>query len=301
MTRHPWLARWAPALEAMIQAADLPEGLGDGESVWVVPAWMWVTAPAAMGRKGYDRVSGGRLGVPVRVQWDAGGTVSPRSGDRRGRAVGPGIDQPVQAAGAETTAGAVRVAGEEARWSLFSEVEVWAAGQVERAAAARRREIAEAHGHADVDTGPPPLDEVALEGITSDLMVAPGGAWERMCRLMVRPGCFERTDPLRWLRMTLAREADQAVGRALGDVWTGPRLRRLAAAHPHLSVEGVAERFNAGHVRQVTAGQVRRALEAGRARRVALNHDLAEGIDALAVSPSAEDVALGLGGGRAWE
>lgn len=297
--RHPWLARWAPVLEAMIQAADVPEGLDDRERVWAVPAFMWVAAPEVMGRKGRDRASGGRLDVPVRIQWDGGGTVCTTVGGRRGLAVGPGVDRPVRAVGVEAAAGAVRAAGREARWRLFGEVELWAGEQVARAAAVRRREIAEARGLADVDVGLPALDEVALEGIASDLMVAEGGAFERMCRLMVRPSCFERTDPLRWLRMTLAREADQAVGRALGDVWTGPRLRRLAARHPHLSEKGVAARFNATHARQVSAAQVRRALDAGRARRVPLGHDLADVIDELVSVPSAEDVALGLGG-RSW-
>ncbi|MDO4243516.1 MAG: hypothetical protein Q4C85_07135 [Actinomyces sp.] len=282
----------------MIQAADLPEGLGDRERVWTVPAFMWVAAPEVMGRKGRDRASGGRLDVPVRIQWDGGGTVWVTAGARRGQAVGPGVVRPVVAPGVEATAGDVRAAGWEARWRLFGEVEPWAGEQVARAAAVRRREIADARGLADVDVGPA-LDEVALEGIASDLMVAEGGAFERMCRLMARPSCFERTDPLRWLRMTLAREADQAVGRALGDVWTGPRLRRLAALHPHLSEEGVAARFNATHARQVSAAQVRRALDAGRGRQVPLRHDLADVIDELVSVPSAEDVALEAGG-RSW-
>ena len=288
--RHPWLARYVPDLADMVHAADAPDESAD-VVLWTVPPFVWRRASDEFGRKGHDRSTGGRLDMPVRVQWD-GPSVSKQPAERTGRAVGPGIDERVRARPVGRSAGEIRADGWRGRWSLFVELEVWAGEQVARAAAARHKDMAASRG-SGADAMWPALDSLALESISSALMVADGGAFERMCALLVRPTCFERTDPLRWIRMTLAREADQEICRALGDVWTGPRLRRLAAADPHLTEESIAARFNAGHVRQVTVRQVRRALRAGRARRVPLGHDLSDVIDQLASSPSAEDVLLG--------
>ena len=164
--RHPWLARYVPDLADMVHAADAPDESAD-VVLWTVPPFVWRRASDEFGRKGHDRSTGGRLDMPVRVQWD-GPSVSKQPAERTGRAVGPGIDERVRARPVGRSAGEIRADGWRGRWSLFVELEMWAGEQVARAAAARHKEMAASRG-SGADAMWPALDSLALESISSEI------------------------------------------------------------------------------------------------------------------------------------
>lgn len=281
--RHPWLARFVPALEALVAVSELGPGAPGGSVVWRVPAFTWVTGTREHGCKGRGRL------MPVRVHWRV---LSDGPVVREGRAVGPGVVLDVTAKPEPVEAGRLREEAEEARWRLFSELGPWASKAVVAAHAVRSAEVAASRGVREA----PLLDALALEAVADELMVGDHGFFIRMLSLVVRPECFDRVDPERWVRTMLRRDADQAVGRAVGDVLPGPQVRRLAARHPGESLEEIVALYNRGvasRSNRIAPARAARALLVGRAVPVCVSEECLVAVTPPA--PSAEDVCLGVG------
>lgn len=280
LPKDPWLGRFIPDLDSLIAASKLESDAPAAASVWRVPAFTWAPGTAEHGRKGVGRR------MPFRVHWDV---LADGPQTRTGQAVGPGAVLDVRAKPEAVTVAQLRKEARDARWRLFGELSRWAPEAVAGAHAVRRAEIAKNMQRVDR----PLLDGPALEAVADELMVGPRGFFERMLALIVRQGCFDHVDPEMWVRTMLRREADQAVGRAIGDVHPGPRLRRLFAMHRDepLDLLQLIELYNKGISRSNRIGpsRARRALLAG---MVAPTMPL-EGQPGYGVrTPSAEDTYL---------
>lgn len=281
--RHPWLARFVPALDALVAVSELDPCASDEAVVWRAPAFTWAPGTGEQGRKGAGRL------MPLRVHWNV---LSGGPGVRTGSAVGPGVLLDVEAEPDPVTVSRLRSAAGDARWALFRELDFWAAKAVASAHAVRSAEVASNRGVEDV----PLLDPPALEAVADELMVGEHGFFKRMLDLIVRPACFDRVDPLRWIRTMLRRDADQAVGRAIGDVLPGPRIRRLAAEHrggEPLNLDRIIALYNRGVSRsnRVGAARAARALLVGGLAPARLSEERLMAL--LPFSPGAEDVYLG--------
>ena len=281
--RHHWLATYVPDIEALIAGAELDPEAPDELLVGLVPAFAWAPATSRHGAKGR-----GSVAMPYRVDWDV---LSSGLMERSGTARGPGRSLAITVEPEGVTAGQVRQRAEDARWHLFEEMSRWAPRAVASAHGARSAEVAASTGRADV----PLLDGPDLEALTNELMLGEQGFFARMLGLVVRRRCFDRVDPQRWIRTMLRREADQAVGRAVGDVLPGPRVRRIAAAHGDQPLETVVALYNQGISRtnRIAADRAARALLVGRLTPASVGEGQLEA--ALPAAPSAEDMFLGVG------
>ena len=280
LPRHPWLGRNVPLLDSLVAASEISPDAPEDSEVWRLPAFTWAPSTPRHGRKGRGRL------MPYRVHWDVlvdGPSV------RTGQAVGPGTHLEVEAAPERVTVATLRAQGRDARWRLFNEISSWVPRAVAGAHAVRSAEVAQNMRRQER----PLLDPVSLETIADGLMLAPRGFFERMLRLVVRPTCFDRADPELWVRTMLRREADQAVGRAVGDVLPGPQIRRLYAMHRDepLTLEQLIALFNEGvsQSNRIGARRATRALLVNSAGAVEtpeaqLGHAFS--------APSAEDVYL---------
>ncbi|ARD42456.1 hypothetical protein [Actinomyces gaoshouyii] len=281
LPRHPWLGRFIPALDSLVAASELAPDTPDDARVWRVAAFTWAPGTTSHGRKGSRRL------MPYRVHWDV---LADSPEERTGQVVGPGVTLDVRAEPEPVTVAQLRSEARDARWCLFTELSRWAPGAVAAAHSVRSAEIARNMQRDDT----PLLDGPALEAVEGELMLAPRGFFERMLTLVVRPSCFDRADPELWIRTMLRREADQAVGRAIGDVLPGPQIRRLLAMHRDepLDLQRLIDLYNRGASRTNRIGPSRaaRALLAGTASptqqpEYRLKH--------LACAQSAEDTYLG--------
>lgn len=282
--RHPWLGRFVPAFDSLVAASELEQDAPDDSLVWRVPAFTWAPGTAKHGPKGSGRL------MPFRVHWKVLGD---NSSTRTGQAVGPGVDFDVRAEPELATVAQVRSAGRQARWALFDEFSRWVPKAVASAHAVRSAEVAKTLGRADL----PLLDDPALEAVGDELLVGQHGFFERMLALVVRPGCFDRVDPELWVHTMLRREADQAVGRAIGDVLPGPRIRGLFAEHRNepLDLQRLIDLYNRGISRTNRIGPARaaKALLVGSAGPASLPDEQLD--TALSHASSAEDVCLEAG------
>lgn len=243
---RPVAARLVEDLAAMVLAADTA---GVARAAWVVDPFVVLPAPASRGvREGED--------MPYRV--DLSSVVVGGPGTVTARARGPRVDRLVELTARCVDPRRAADAGEAARWDLFELVEPMAVAAVARAHDRRVAEVASATGREPV----PLADDIALEAVVNRMMTAPGGSFERITRLVLSPSRFHRVGPARWLRATVAREAWQEVGRAIGDVRPGPRLRLLAQTMSGASHAEVAAAYSAtvAPVNAVSADLVDRAL-----------------------------------------
>ena len=62
--RHPWLARFVPALDALVAVSELDPCASDETVVWRAPAFTWAPGTGEQGRKGAGRL------MPLRVHWN---------------------------------------------------------------------------------------------------------------------------------------------------------------------------------------------------------------------------------------
>ena len=254
--RHPWLGKFIPALDSLVAASGLAPDTPDDTCVWRVAAFTWAPGTTRHGRKGSRRL------MPYRIHWDV---LAAGPEERTGQAVGPGVALDVRAEPEPVTVAQLRCEAWDARWCLFTELSRWAPRMVAAAHSVRSAEIARSMQRKDV----PLLDGPALEAVVDELMLSSRGFFERMLTLVVRPACFDRADPELWIRTMLRREADQAVGRAIGDVLPGPQIRRLYAMHrdESLDLQRLIDLYNRGASRTNRIGPSRaaRALLVGTA------------------------------------
>lgn len=232
---------------ALITAADVAQAAVS--EAWVVDPFVVLPAPASRG------VAAGDL-MPYRV--DLPTTVVPGPDPAPVRVKGHLVDQGVVLTPHLVGAFEAAEGGARAWWELFAYCEPMARKAVQRAHGRRVAELSDA-------TGRPPtplLDEIALESVVDQMMTGRGGSFERMTRLVLSPTRFQRVSPARWLATTIYREAWQQVGKAVGDVRPGPRIRLMASKMHGSTHAQVASAFNATVTasNRITPDLVERAL-----------------------------------------
>lgn len=224
----PISARVAQLFGHLVIAADVA-ALGR-EQAWVVSPFISHPAP------GSAKVDAGEL-MPYRV--DAPSVVM-GPGPVRVRIKGPGLSAVVAADTFHVWAEQAQASGERAYWELFELVEPMAHAAVERAHSARVSELAESSGRPVM----PLMDSIGLQTVVDSMMTAPGGSFERITRLALSHTRFHKVGVVPWLRQTIGREAWQEVGRAIGDVRPGPRIRRMAHATAPNGLSELTRAFN---------------------------------------------------------
>lgn len=245
-------------------------------SVTVLPSWAWAEPIISVGRKSKAR-DGGVLRLPVRLSWDTGPVVlvSPGRDETAtwsacglGRTGGAsisigtndvagampaaelvGLDGPVPSrVRAEVITGArarsqlrhLSEDGSTAYWELLTDIERFVRQEVGIAAG---KVAADITGRTDSGFS---LDPVTLDAITDRMMFGTGeshklsdkGRVIAMVERALRPTEFARVEPIRWLRMTIARDAEDEVRRMVGDPHIGRKVRNLARS---LGPEAVAD------------------------------------------------------------
>lgn len=66
----------------------------------------------------------------------------------------------------------------------------------------------------------------------------------RLIDLCIRPDCFRRVDPIKYMEQHLARDAESAIRARLGDPHIGPKVRRVSLLHPDASLEELIAIYN---------------------------------------------------------
>lgn len=329
--RHGWIDALTRRLERVATGRAAQELLDLGAlprrcAVAALPVWAWAPPVLDVGAKSRAR-DGGTLSMPVRLEF-AGGPVrllapgsparvsftavglghrtsgqatlhpvcpgGPRVGED-GRRLCGGIDSlhlperlwyPVLA-GAQVRAELSRLAeeGHLARWEVVTSLERHVASAV---GAAARRVSAEIGGPVRE------LDETALAGLADELVLGTGqgpGPVLRMVDRALEPGRFARVDPQRWVRVTLARDAEQALRRRLADPWVGAKIRAVARELGTEDVEAVVREYNRRHPRdRVAGGRVTSALEAS--TDPITRHGPLPTTDGVPITPSPEEKVI---------
>ena len=306
--RHGWLDELCGHLQAAIWAADAAGLLAD-RSGWPVrgavvtlPCWRWAVPAADVGRKA-RAADGGTLLLPARVAWQPGAValvprgrpvaVSWRAAglglDERGGALlactphpgvrqdpGTGLPDRVTAAAASRTRMAhdlarVVAAGRAARWDLLQLLEPYVRAAVIRGHARVAAEVA----GGTTSSRPVVLDDTDLEVVIDALLLGEGerpGPVARMLDRCLRPDTFARVDPLRYIAVTLRRDAEQEIRRRIGDPRIGRKIRALHRLHPGISLPDLVERYRALHPRDDLSFQrAAKALETTLRVRIAVD------------------------------
>ena len=282
--RHGWLEELCGHLQAAIWAAGAADLLAD-RSTWPVrgavvtlPCWRWTVPVADVGRKA-RAADGGTLLLPARVDWapgavvlvpqgrpvpaswrtaglgldEAGGALlacARRAGSRLDRRTG--LPDRVAAVAVTRTSmahGLARIAagGRTARWDLLAMLEPYVRAAVIRGHA---RVAAEVAGEDTRSSRPVVLDDTDLEVVVDALLLgerAGPGPVARMLDRCQRPDTFTRVDPLRYIAVTLRRDAEQEIRRRIGDPRIGRKIRALHRRHPGIGLPELVERYRALH------------------------------------------------------
>ncbi|NDL60237.1 hypothetical protein [Phytoactinopolyspora mesophila] len=241
-----------------------------------LPVWWWAVPGIDVGRKG--RASdGGRLLLPVRLDWDGAELVILRAGERIIRsfsAVGLGhrrygearirVTEAGELAGTCTDADEVprevlssstrdvsadleRLVedGDTARWEILLSLDRHVERSVARAHAAVAAEVAGPGAEVRMVCAPGELEVIATEmAFGSDLSPSP---LERIVDRIARPGTLVRVDPLRYIAASLRRDAEQLIRRRIGDPHVGPRIRAVAREHGLTDLEQICAVYNSTH------------------------------------------------------
>lgn len=263
--RHGWMDSWCGYLSRVLAgdaasallAAELPLRAG----VVVLPSWVWESPQIDVGRKDHAQ-GGGRLRLPIRVQWDSGPVQVVPLGDTVKtfwQAEGLGIAQAGQTSISCTPGSkespqhvlgvppdsvivedvprsdlvaklaAMVQDGAVARWEAVGLLETYVSSAVSKAHAYISKDV----GGADA---PPLLDQIALDEVCDQMVV---GSIERgedrspLLRIVdnsLRPEAYLRVDPARAAQLALRRDAQQLVRRKVGDPKAGSKIRALARA-----------------------------------------------------------------------
>lgn len=259
---HRWLDRFAGYVHQMVVGADAARVLAelegrDGGSVVVLPTWVWIRPRVNVGES-----KNGNL-LPARVSWDCGhvvvgaevtvatytvcglgfehtGTVKVRSSDS---SFSPETDLAVEHDGVQTIVGQrisgarlrhaleeLASAGKTARWLALECVRPHAVKALDYTRFALARDV-----NPDAVNPPPVFDEIKRDQLATAMLFGRDGdttgktspAWRMLDRCML-PGTFTRTDPMRYVRITIQRDATDAARSHLGDPRIGSRIREVA-------------------------------------------------------------------------
>jgi len=298
--RHGWLDALCGHLQAAIWAAAAGDLLADRArwpvraTVLALPCWRWAEPAADVGRKA-RAADGGTLLLPVRVDWQPGPLLLvPRGQPVRAswRAVGLGLDGdgaavlactahpgsrldpgtglPEQRTGRAVSRMAiaeelarVAAAGRAARWELMAMLEPYVRAAVIRA---HSRVAIEVAGPGTGSSRPSVMDDTDLDAVVDMLLLGEGsggpGPVARLLDRCLRPDTFRRVDPLRYIAVTLRRDAEQEIRRRIGDPRIGPKVRALHRQYPGLTLPDLVAVYREQHPRdRLSLGRAAAALE----------------------------------------
>jgi len=264
-------------------AAELKPQLRSSRScmgIAVLPTWAWVVPRTPMGKKGFDRASGEPLSFPVRIDWPQSVIIVKRSetvkvdwtADGLGTRLSGSIhvsasvdtydnwesgryrhpDQPTDLDVPLLSYGMVmsRLSrlieqGTQAQWEVINHLRTY----VEALAAKARRSVtSELCGETENPFVPQVLDDIGLESVVDSLVYGrPGGPQSRVSSLVERcmqQGTFKKVDPLKYVSITLRRDAEEEVRRAIGDPHIGPKVRSLFSTGRHSTYEEFVADYN---------------------------------------------------------
>ena len=307
--RHGWLDELCGHLQAAIWAAGAADLLADRATwptrgaVLTLPCWRWAVPAADVGRKS-RAADGGTLLLPARVAWDPGagvlvpqGRSVPASWRTAGLGLGDGggallactrhpevrldprtwLPDRVTATAATRTGMAhdlarITAAGRAARWDLLQMLEPYVRSAVVRGHARVAAEVAGESNH----SGPRVvLDDTDQEVVIDTLLLGEGAGPGHVARMLdrcLRPGTFTRVDPLRYIAVTLRRDAEQEIRRRIGDPRIGRKVRALHRLHPGICLPDLVERYRALHPQdRLTPRQAAAALETSLRVRVGVD------------------------------
>ena len=298
--RHGWLDALCEHLQAAIWAAAAADLLTDRAhwptraAVLALPCWRWAEPAADVGRKA-RAADGGTLLLPVRIHWQPGPLLLvPRGQPVRAawRAAGLGLDGdgaavlactphpgarldpgtglPEQVTGRAVSRAAIAeelagfaAAGRPARWDLLAMLEPYVRSAVTRA---HSRVAIEVAGPGSGSSRPSVLDDTDLDAVVDMLLLGGDtggpGPVARLLDRCLRPDTFRRVDPLRYIAVTLRRDAEQEIRRRIGDPRIGPKIRALHRQHPALPLPDLVARYREQHPRdRLSMGRAVAALE----------------------------------------
>ncbi|XKH58611.1 hypothetical protein LG293_16295 (plasmid) [Citricoccus nitrophenolicus] len=137
------------------------------------------------------------------------------------------------------------IAGSDAMWQLVLGLEQFVGSTVRKAHAAVSHDISRLTGKVQ-----PVLHETGVEQVVNKMMFgAPeDGQTEsapvmRMVELCLRPNCFAKVDPLRYLHINLRRDAEEEIRKSIGDPRIGSKIRRLAVTMKGASLGQLVEEY----------------------------------------------------------
>ena len=281
--RHPDLEVLCDRLERIIHGRAAEELIAAGipaeTGIVALPVWLWAEALIGMGRKDFDARNGGKLLMPVRIEWESSPVLAPgtdtvelnwrargaghrtagqarivhvQSGDILGKPEGvPSLSEPVfTASGPAGKAAAIlqQLAddGKAAVWEIVRGIESHVERLIHTAHAAVSHEIGLTAG-----ISRPVLDETGLQQVLDRMMlgwidekgVEQRGSVFRLIDLCTAPGRFVKVDPLMYMTTHLRRDAEAEIRRSLDDPHIGPKIREVARRLPDADIHRIIEEY----------------------------------------------------------
>lgn len=266
-------------------------------AVVCLPAWAWMQPSIRMGRKAVPDSGRGKLVMPVPVTWSSDLLLVPatRSAtDVQWKAMGMGrsslgittisVDTASATTGELLDAGsglpadtvhrrpvtgselrrqlrAIAEDGEKAHWELLEMLAPKVQRSARKAVKVFQYEVARLPRNLLADGAVDPttvsLVETRMLYGENDSDPTRAAVW-RLIERSLKPHQFRNTDPLRYVRLSLDRDAAEELRRTIGDPRIGPRVRRVYGDVRPGSVAELVDAYNERH-RSDRLG-VRRAL-----------------------------------------
>lgn len=301
--RHGWndtvCGRWHRIIRGRAAARLLDNGqLPRWGAAVDLPSWLWRRPAINVGRKARPGAGGGKLRLPIRMQWE-GGPIAVAATNTWQQLVWTAVGMGHTLAGTVTldvaasldtvalvddeqivaTATRPSVAhktmtaklrswvrdGELARWEALMGLEPMAWMALKNAATAATAEITNhqrdlgktAHtGQLLSDTS---LEAVANRLLLGDPDTDKPSAMVRLLDRCLNPHTFVKADPLRYVSLSIRRDADAAVRKALDDPRAGRKIRTVIReqnpATPDDLLRAYKEQFPSDHVGQLSAAK----------------------------------------------
>lgn len=284
--RHPSLDGLCGLLDRMIvgrAARTVRDNLPAGRLAWVVVArtFDWLPAAIDVGRK--DRAGdGGRYLMPHRLDWPGGPVAVGHGNPDRWpyHRIGLGRDEPgaadtndprffrptlacVNRAAAIAELDRLADDAHQASWAARMSIEQAVTDAVHAAHTRVRAEISASDTYAW-----PLLDETKLAELADRMLLGTDGDPDsrvgRMLERCLAPRAFLRVDPLRYVTVTLRRDAEEEVRTAIGDPRVGRKVRQVARELGTSDVEEIVRAYRqVWPADKLAADRARRALDVG--------------------------------------
>jgi hypothetical protein len=248
----------------------LPEEAG----LWAAPSWVWLHSRVNVGRKERS-ASGQRLRLPVRVSWSTNALSIVPIGERVSydwTAAGLGhtgigttlvgssqtiVDDVIveQANGMPTEVTVPTMSrhqilrelremvemGRRAHWEALEYLEPYITRALTMAHSSVANELSLQWG-----THQALLDSTKLESIRDQMLLGdsehPGKVSQLLDRCL-RPETFRKCEPLKYIKESLRRDANEQVRKAIGDPHIGAKIRKVARDVGVTDVDAVVEEY----------------------------------------------------------